>query len=404
MDNKIYEDFLKYVKILDRIDVATENNEILSFTPEEREAVRRVQVAAGNNPDLGDLLKRIKECSSEERQKIVDEYFKNKDKPKNEEEEIAKVYGVDPRNIESKRLSNGKEIFSFYDYKLNRLVVLENNKNGKSLTEYLEEIQNENEQYQSEDDLDNANSIMDDQRKKTSMELEMVSVKEIGDHQSEIDALSDEDKRKIDYLIGHAEQLGVKEINIENQIYVDADNHIKEVVLDKEMKVQIAEPESENYENVGEAIEPETIGAETVGIGAVAGALSAEAASDNNDLDAMFADNEIIENVSPAKFDSFEDFDEKTKQAVIAAYEDSNILNQIEDPAKKQDLENKIGLYKNYLEKTNQKPKVFTKVDNAPGATEGEGMDELGIINNVIFVLLMALIITCSIIGFIYFT
>ena len=39
-----------------------------------------------------------------------------------------------------------------------------------------EEIQNENEQYQSTDDLGNANSIMDDQRKKTSMEMQMISL------------------------------------------------------------------------------------------------------------------------------------------------------------------------------------------------------------------------------------
>lgn len=390
MDNKLYEDFNKYLKILDRIDVATENNEILSFSPEEREVVRRVQVAAGNNSELGELLGKIKESSSAERAKVVDDFFNSNSNSKNEEDEIAKVYGVDPRNINFKRLNSGKEIFSFFDFKLNRLVVLENNKNGKSLVEYLEEIQNENEQYQSTDDLSNANSIMDDQRKKTSMELPMISLNEIGNHQAEVAELSNEDKQKLQFLISNADQLGVRMINIENLIYSDADNNIKEVVFDKDRKVAVADPESEEFEK--ETTGPEVTGGETTPV--------------SDELDAMFetpSTDDLIANVSPAKYAMFEDLDESSKNAVIAAYEDRSILDGIQDPKTKQNLENKIALYQNYLERTNQKPKVFTKVDNSPVTPQVEQLDEAGMVNNIIFVLLMSLVFVGLIIEIIYF-
>lgn len=390
MDNKLYEDFNKYLKILDRIDVATENNEILSFSPEEREVVRRVQVAAGNNSELGELLGKIKDSSSAERAKIVDEFFNSNSNTKSEENEIAKVYGVDPRNINFKRLNSGKEIFSFFDFKLNRLVVLENNKNGKSLVEYLEEIQNENEQYQSTDDLGNANSIMDDQRKKTSMEMQMISLNEIGKHQAEVDELSDEDKQKLQFLMANADQLGVRMINIENLIYSDSNNNIKEVVFDKDRKVAVADPESEEFEK-------ETTGPEVIG---------GEATPVNDELGAMFetpSTDDLIANVSPAKFEMFEDLDESSKNAVIAAYEDRSILDGIQDPREKQNLENKIALYQNYLERTNQKPKVFTKVENSPVTPQVEPLDETGMVNNIIFVLLMSLVFVGLIIEIIYF-
>lgn len=339
MNKDMYLDFKKYVEILERIDKSAENNEILSFTPEERDAVRRVQVAASNDEELNKLLAQIKENGSN-REKLVEEFFNKTKKSNSEEEEIAKVFGVDSRNIQTRTLDSGKVIFSFYDFKLNRLVVLENSKNGKSLSEYLEELQKENEEYQSTDEIGNATNIMDDQRKNTSMELEMIPINEVSQHENEIDQLSNEDREKLFFLLKNAESLGAVKVNIANLIYIDKDDNIREIVFDKDKNAVAADPDTDKVED------------------------------------------------TPEK----ENGDRKEPQNEMIKKSEDELNSMFEEQPKLEEAQ----------ENSMEKPKVLVKRDITENGIGTDSLNELGLVNNVIFILIAALAVTLTIIGVIY--
>ena len=348
MDELLYKCFLVYANVLNKIETASESDE-LSFSLEERNAYKKVHEAAQNDEKIGELLRKIKESNNEDRLKIIEEFFKKKKEPKNEEEEIAKVYGVDPRNIQSKTLASGKEILCFYDYKLARLVVLEKNKDGKTLTEYLEDIQKESGKYQSDNDLSNASSIMDDQRKETSMELCMISINEIGDHRAEIENLSSEELKKLNYLLTNIDQLGVKSINISNMFYIDKDNKIRELVLDKDNNVRVAEPDGKEFDHESR----ETSG--PIVSNATANVVDFEPKADSDDLNSMFEAPKINSQVgSKGKSDA-------------------------------------------------KRPKVLSMFGTPSNSVGNESFDKAGFVNNIIFVLLMASVFVALIIEIIYF-
>lgn len=101
MDKTLYKYFLVYATVLNKIDAASESDE-LRFSSEERNAYIKVHEAAENNEKISEFLRKIKECNSADRLRIVEDFFVRKEEPKNEEKEIAKVYGIDSKNIQSK--------------------------------------------------------------------------------------------------------------------------------------------------------------------------------------------------------------------------------------------------------------------------------------------------------------
>ena len=150
-DSMEKEIFVKYVEMLHRFEKLSEEEMSIYSTPEEEEIVFEVRSLIEKNPILLDLLKQIHASPDNERMNVVNKHFSNKEKEvekteKTEEEEIAKTFGVNVENIEHHFLSNGNEIFSFYDSNLGRQVIIENNKKGKSLFKYLKEIQDQNVQ------------------------------------------------------------------------------------------------------------------------------------------------------------------------------------------------------------------------------------------------------------------
>ena len=156
--------FIKYIEMLHRFEKLSKEELSIYPNSDEIKIMSEVRELVENNPELSDLLKKIHALPDSERMRTVVEYFANKEEkeeePKTEEEEISKTFGVDVNKIEHKFLSNGNEIFSFYDVELGRQVLLENNQKGKSLVECLQEIQEQNQKYQTEDAEENSNNIL----------------------------------------------------------------------------------------------------------------------------------------------------------------------------------------------------------------------------------------------------
>ena len=77
MDELLYKCFLVYANVLNKIETASESDE-LSFSLEERNAYKKVHEAAQNDEKIGELLRKIKESNNEDRLKIIEEFFKKK--------------------------------------------------------------------------------------------------------------------------------------------------------------------------------------------------------------------------------------------------------------------------------------------------------------------------------------
>lgn len=258
--------FIKYVEMLHRFEKLSKEELSIYSNTVETKVIADVRKLVENNPELMALLKKIHSLPDSERVKAVNEYFskkEEKDEPtKNEEEEISKTYGVDADKIEHKFLSNGNEIFSFYDIKRGKQVILENNKKGKSLVTYLKEIQEQNEKYQTEDAETNSNDILRDKSNEENIELQMLTKEEILARIDGSANVTKEDAAKLRYLLQNYEKLRIKGINLENLIYIDEDNKIHEAVINEKQEVIIATPDDANYSD-GEYEKSEEVKEET---------------------------------------------------------------------------------------------------------------------------------------------
>ena len=244
------ETFIKYVEMLHRFEQLSKEELSIYSNTVETSVITDIRRLVENNSELMDLLKRIHALPDSERMNAVDEYFskkaeKEEEPEKSEEEEIAKTFGVDVNKIEHKYLNNGNEIFSFYDANLGRQVILENNKKGKSLTEYLKEIQDKNEKYQTENSEANTNDILRDESNEENIELKMYTKEEI--LSNELGNMNNKDIAKLNYLLRNYERLRIKGINLENLIYIDEDNKIHEAIINEKQEVVVATPDDANY-------------------------------------------------------------------------------------------------------------------------------------------------------------
>lgn len=250
---------IQYVNILNKIesipyDVRIGNNDL------DSSLIHFVEEKAYDNQELSELLKEIKSLSPSERVAHVKQYFNEQDANKNisdsssEEDQISNTFGVDVKDIQHLFLENGHEIFVFYYSEWNRNVVLENSKEGQSLSEQMKSIQEENEKYQSEDDELNAKNIMSEEFVKGNMELEFYTRDELENHSSLIESLGDEDKEKLRYLLKHYSELDIQGINITNMIYMDQDGEIHEATLDEEKHVYITKPAGTDYSTEEEEV------------------------------------------------------------------------------------------------------------------------------------------------------
>lgn len=244
MENKKIEKNVKlFIKFL--------NNPNLSMlNTEEKEAILEVNNLCKTDPEFNEMVNKLKGSFSDEtRMNMLNDYLNQKElkEAKSNEEVISKTFGVDINDIEHKYLNSGKEIFSFYDSKIGRKRLLENPSDG-TLVEFLKEEQNNNEDFQSDDYKANSTAILNEKLKEKNIELKMIYIGDLNDHQKEIDNLEEKKKKCLEEILKNKEKLGVVYVNLEDIVALDKDGKIIEGAYnDEKQKAEVQSPKEANY-------------------------------------------------------------------------------------------------------------------------------------------------------------
>lgn len=330
------EKLLQYINIRNDYDSKQNIGVQRIITVEEKQLIDEINNYTLINEDFKNLIISMNNASSIEREELAKKYLEQLEEPVEsanlEENEISKTFGIDISNIEHKFLNNGIEIFYFYDLKLNREVVLQNNRYGKNLVEQLKEIQQKNQLFQTSNDEQNTNNILEQQINKSNIELKMVTLNEIKNNPDLVSTLKDEENDKLNYLIDNYIYLNIKCINLENLIYIDNNNKLREVVYDKENdRYYTDEPKTANYQE------------ETQNIETTYSNYIEEALDDYNN-------NYNIENEKNFETESFDDLSETIKEQTKIYYNYPEILERIDDTNKKEQWKHYVNLYTQKLE------------------------------------------------------
>lgn len=247
MENKGIEEKVKiFIKFLN-------NTNLSMLNVEEKKAILEVNNLCKTDQEFSEMVNRLKgSFSNETRMNILNDYLNNKElkEAKTNEEVISKTFGIDIKDIEHKYLNSGKEIFSFYDSKIGRKRLLENPSDG-TLTEFLKEEQNNNEDFQSEDFKANSTAILNEKLKEKNIELRMIYIDDLNEHQKEIDGLEDNEKKCLEEILKNKEKLGIVYVNLENIVALDKDGKILEGAYnDEKMKAEVQSPKEASYRTV----------------------------------------------------------------------------------------------------------------------------------------------------------
>ena len=244
MENKEIEKNVKlFIKFL--------NNPNLSMlNTEEKRAILEVNNLCKTDPEFNEMVNKLKGSFGDEtRMNILNDYLNQKKlkEAKSNEEVISKKFGLDINDIEHKYLNSGKEIFSFYDSKICRKRLLENPSDG-TLVEFLKEEQNNNEDFQSDDYKANSTAILNEKLKEKNIELKMIYIGDLNDHQKEIDNLEEKKKKCLEEILKNKEKLGVVYVNLEDIVALDKDGKIIEGAYnDEKQKAEVQSPKEANY-------------------------------------------------------------------------------------------------------------------------------------------------------------
>ena len=368
------DNFIFYLKMLNEFQAKQAKNEGFNFTDEQLKLIATVNEMVKNDAEL----KKIVDMPLEKRIKYVEDYQKQQEKSLGVDEDtkaIQEAYGFDISKIENKKLDSGIEIFKFYSPKLERIVILENRKD-MSLTEQLKEKQAFNEEFQTSDDKSNTNEMLEQERLNNDIELKMIYVDDIDKYSHLISSMSDEKKKKLDYLVNHANELGVQKINIENLFYLDQDDNIREIVYDKEKDVFIDQEPNSLEANINDINTSERIN------------------PSYNEIDQKDAlANDFEDNSLEKESVDFNELDEDTISKIETFIEYPELLENL-DEVDREKWNNYIDIYNknNIMSKENEKAKQYVKTldDNRySGAVEGMF---LGIISLFIAGALLAII------------
>lgn len=244
MENKEIEKNVKlFIKFLN-------NPNLNMLNVEEKKAILEVNNLCKTDSEFNEMVNKLKgSFSDESRMNILNDYLNQKKlkEAKSNEEVISKTFGVDINDIEHKYLNSGKEIFSFYDSKIGRKRLLENPSDG-TLVEFLKEEQNNNADFQSNDYKANSTAILNEKLKEKNIELKMVYIGDLNDHQKEIDNLEEKKKKCLDEILKNKEKLGVVYVNLEDIVALDKDGKIIEGAYnDEKQKAEVQSPKGANY-------------------------------------------------------------------------------------------------------------------------------------------------------------
>lgn len=281
MENKEIEKNVKlFIKFLN-------NPNLNMLNVEEKKAILEVNNLCKTDSEFNEMVNKLKgSFSDESRMNILNDYLNQKKlkEAKSNEEVISKTFGVDINDIEHKYLNSGKEIFSFYDSKIGRKRLLENPSDG-TLVEFLKEEQNNNADFQSNDYKANSTAILNEKLKEKNIELKMVYIGDLNDHQKEIDNLEEKKKKCLDEILKNKEKLGVVYVNLEDIVVLDKDGKIIEGAYnDEKQKAEVQSPKEANYK-------------------------AQEISNENNDVSSNENNGEsyVTDNTSVNEFNEFED-------------------------------------------------------------------------------------------------
>ncbi len=281
MENKEIEKNVKlFIKFLN-------NPNLNMLNVEEKKAILEVNNLCKTDSEFNEMVNKLKgSFSDESRMNILNDYLNQKElkEAKSNEEVISKTFGVDINDIEHKYLNSGKEIFSFYDSKIGRKRLLENPSDG-TLVEFLKEEQNNNEDFQSNDYKANSTAILNEKLKEKNIELKMVYIGDLNEHQKEIDNLEEKKKKCLDEILKNKEKLGVVYVNLEDIVALDKDGKIIEGAYnDEKQKAEVQSPKEANYK-------------------------AQEISNENNDVSSNENNGEsyVTDNTSVNEFNEFED-------------------------------------------------------------------------------------------------
>lgn len=281
MENKEIEKNVKlFIKFLNNPNLSTLN-------AEEKKAILEVNNLCKTDSEFNEMVNKLKGSFGDEtRINILNDYLNQKKlkEAKSNEEVISKTFGVDINDIEHKYLNSGKEIFSFYDSKIGRKRLLENPSDG-TLVEFLKEEQNNNEDFQSNDYKANSTAILNEKLKEKNIELKMVYIGDLNDHQKEIDNLEEKKKKCLDEILKNKEKLGVVYVNLEDIVALGKDGKIIEGAYnDEKQKAEVQSPKEANYK-------------------------AQEISNENNDVSSNENNGEsyVTDNTSVNEFNEFED-------------------------------------------------------------------------------------------------
>ena len=344
IENKKIEDKIKFIELY---NIYEEKKENANFSKEES---KFIQGLLKSNPELTTIYNK----SLDERKKEI-EKLKNEMNNASEKEEIKiiqEVYGFNVGDIQNYKLNNGVEIFKFYAPDLKRIVVLQN-RQDLSLVEKLKEKQAFNEKFQTNSDKQNTNGMMEDERQKDNVELNMIYPSEIGNYQTTINNFNLEQTKKFHYIIKNIDNLKIKMINLNNLIYLDQNDDIKELNYDKEKDiVEVQDPAllTANVEKIDTSDRVDKT-------------LSHDAQIDQ--LANRYED-------EPEEKDEYEQLEPRVQAQTVTYKEQPGKLNEL-SPEKRKYWEHNIELYNIYKNKPLVKKKIppHTTIYTADGRGNG---------------------------------
>ena len=232
--------------------------------------------------------------------------------------------------------------------------------------------------------MQNTNNILNSQVNNSNLELKMVTLNDIKNNPYYLNSLINlEEKNKLNFLIDNYINLRIRCINLENLIYIDNNNALKEIVYDKEQdKYYAEEPKEASYQEENQSMK-----------------ISNTSHVEDNTNE--YNDNYDVQNEEDIDNKTFDDLDPNIKAQTEIYYKYPEILERVEDPNEKKMFEHYVDLYKQKLEQENKlsdKPKEKKKTDDLKKAGFADAL-VLALIAGFafgVFVTLTALIINIS--------
>lgn len=335
------DDLETYLKYLDN---KSKDNEYVP-TSEENTAIYNIS----NDVQYINLYNQIKGIDDyDSKRKIVSAYKTEQElkKAKNPKDLISKIYGINVEDIESLKLNNGKEVFTFYDTKQGRKRIIEN-LGQESLVSQLKEIQNNNIEFQGKDYKKNSNDILANEAEKNNnrQEFKMVEIDDYINHPENYGTLDNDTRTIIEKLSKAKETLKIKYINIENKVGLTKDNRVIEIAKNQDGDFVFVEPTKwknnvDEMSNEDKVNENNQYSEDTLEQGE----------EENNEIEENdfedepeFVSSEEIQSEINAQNLVFEESPEEIRDKIKEYYEDPSKMNNIDSENKKSFYEKMVN-------------------------------------------------------------